>query len=106
MTALDRRRLDKTTRERGLFYNHIPQIHHIISALSNGDLLADAPRQRLLVDREMSHLFLVDGKGLFDHRVALCDVGFAFNLVGQDVEILVAIHTEVKQAFFVFTAAH
>src|SRR5215204_2548452 len=57
----------------------------VVRPLHHLDLLRDAPHQRLLVQRNVRDVLMLDTVGLRDHIVALLGVGLDQDLLGERV---------------------
>src|SRR6476661_10714547 len=66
----------------------------VVRALGQFHFFRHAPRQRLLVQRNVAVVLCHEFVGLLDHLVALGHIGLQQHLVGQRVELLVAIAAE------------
>ena len=74
------------------------EAHLVVGALRHLHLLRHAPGQRLLVQRDVAVIVDADLEGLLDHLVALGLVRLDQDLVGQLVELRVAVAAEVGVA--------
>src|SRR5688572_6658158 len=72
--------------------------HEVVRELYQRHVLLHRPGQRLLVQRDVSDVVLVNLEGLGDHGLALCLVGLALNLARQIVDLRVAVAAEVELA--------
>ena len=63
----------------------------IVGPLRELHFFRDAPGERLLVQRDVGPVLHRDLEGLLDQEIALARIGFHENLVGEFIELLVAI---------------
>ena len=68
----------------------------VVSALCQADLVANAPSNSLLMERDVRDVVGGHGPCLMDHRRTFSGVGFNQNLVSQFVNFRVAVSAEVK----------
>src|SRR5580698_10893181 len=70
----------------------------IVGALHQFYLFRYAPRQRLLVQRNVGIILDGDFEGLLDQKVPLGGIGLLQHLAGQGVELLVAVAADIVVA--------
>src|SRR5262245_55179781 len=80
----------------------------VVGPLHDLDLLRHAPGQRLLMQRQHPDFLVIDAEGLGDHLVALGRIGLDQDLLGEVLDLLVAIAAVVEGAAFAVgvAAAH
>src|SRR5215510_10763152 len=77
----------------------------VVRALHDLHLLGHAPGQRLLMQRQHPDFLVIDAEGLGDHLVALGRIGLDQDLLGEVLDLLVAIAAVVEGAAFAVSVA-
>ena len=77
---------------------HPLERHVVVGHLRERHLLADTPGQRLLVQRQVADVVSVELEGFLDQFAALGLVGLGLDLLGEFVELRIAVGTQVELA--------
>ena len=72
--------------------------HLVVRALDDIQILALAPRQRLLMQRDVRGVGQQDLVGVVDHLVALVDIRLDNDLLGQFVDFRIAVAAQIEGA--------
>src|SRR3954447_18956870 len=92
-----RRRRMNTSMRRSLHRNEA-QRKEVVRQLDQFDIVAHRPHDRLLVQRNMPELFLMDAQGLVDHVGPLGGVEFSPDRFDQLIDTGVRVAADIEYA--------